>query len=61
VSGTKYTAVAAILVAVCSLAAMAQKTPSAHPLDLNVTNVKELEEVPGIGPKNRASDRGVPA
>ena len=30
---------------------MAQKTPPAHPLDLNVANVKELEQVPGIGPK----------
>jgi competence protein ComEA len=44
-------AIAAILIAVCSLAAMAQKTPPAHPLDLNVANVKELEQVPGIGPK----------
>ncbi len=28
-----------------------KKTPPAHPLDLNVANVKELEQVPGIGPK----------
>jgi competence protein ComEA len=27
------------------------KQPPAHPLDLNVANVKELEQVPGIGPK----------
>jgi competence ComEA-like helix-hairpin-helix protein len=47
----KRAAIAAILIVVCSLAAMAQKTPPAHPLDLNVANVKELEQVPGIGPK----------
>jgi competence protein ComEA len=27
------------------------KQPPAHPLDLNLANVKELEQVPGIGPK----------
>ena len=44
-------AIAAILIAACSLAVIVQKTPPAHPLDLNVANVKELEQVPGIGPK----------
>jgi competence protein ComEA len=47
----KRAAIAAVLIAVCSLAAMAQKTPPAHSLDLNVANVKEPKEVPGIGPK----------
>jgi len=28
-----------------------KKTPPAHPLDLHVANVKELQQVPGIGPK----------
>jgi competence protein ComEA len=41
----------AILVALCAVAAAAQQQPPAHPLGLHVTNVKELEEVPGIGPK----------
>jgi len=45
-------AIAAILIAFCALAVAAQKkTPPAHPLDLNVANVKELQQVPGIGPK----------
>ncbi|MGB8803061.1 MAG: helix-hairpin-helix domain-containing protein [Candidatus Acidiferrales bacterium] len=47
----KRTRIAAVFIAACAFAAMAQKTPPAHPLDLNVANVKELEEVPGIGPK----------
>ena len=42
----------AIVFFLCALAAAAQKkTPPAHPLDLNVANVKELQQVPGIGPK----------
>ena len=45
------TAITAILIVGCTFAAIAQKTPPAHPLDLNVANVKELEQVPGIGPK----------
>jgi competence protein ComEA len=48
VRAMKRAATVAILIAVVSLAAMA---PPAHPLDLNVANVKELEQVPGIGPK----------
>jgi competence protein ComEA len=48
----KQAAIAVILFAVCALAVTAQKkTPPAHPLDLNVANVKELQQVPGIGPK----------
>jgi len=48
----KRAAIAAILVAACAFAVLAQgKQPPAHPLDLNVANLKELEEVPGIGPK----------
>jgi len=44
--------IAAILFAFCALAVAAQKKqPPAHPLDVNVANVKELEQVPGIGPK----------
>jgi competence ComEA-like helix-hairpin-helix protein len=46
----KHVAIFAIVV-VFALAVVAQKTPPAHPLDLNVANVKELEQVPGIGPK----------
>lgn len=46
----KHVAIFAIIV-VFALAAVAEKTPPAHPLDLNVANVKELEQVPGIGPK----------
>jgi competence ComEA-like helix-hairpin-helix protein len=48
----KRAAIAAILVAACAFVVLAQgKQPPAHPLDLNVANVKELEQVPGIGPK----------
>jgi competence protein ComEA len=48
----KRAAAAAVLIAVCSFAVMAQKKqPPARPLDLNAANVKELVQVPGIGPK----------
>jgi hypothetical protein len=47
----KHAAIIAILFAVCAFAIMAQtKQPPAHPLDLNVANVKERQQVPGIGP-----------
>jgi comEA protein len=48
----KRAAIATILVTACAFGVAAQaKQPPAHPLDLNVANVKELEQVPGIGPK----------
>jgi competence ComEA-like helix-hairpin-helix protein len=48
----KRAAIAAILVTACAFGVAAQaKQPPAHPLDLNVANVKELEQVPSIGPK----------
>ena len=31
-------------------AAQAEKHPPAKPIDLNVANVKELQELPGVGP-----------
>ena len=37
----------AIIFAYCSLAA--EKKPPAKPIDLNVANIKELEQLPGIG------------
>src|ERR1035437_518222 len=30
--------------------ALAQKHPPANPIDLNVANAKELEQLPGVGP-----------
>jgi|HubBroStandDraft_2_1064218.scaffolds.fasta_scaffold513001_1 competence ComEA-like helix-hairpin-helix protein len=48
----KKAGIAAIFFAFCALTVAAQqKQPPAHPLDLNVANVKELEQVPGIGSK----------
>jgi competence ComEA-like helix-hairpin-helix protein len=48
----KQAAIIAILFAFCALAVAAQKKqPPTHPLDVNVANVKEREQVPGIGPK----------
>ena len=48
----KHTAIIAIVFFLCALAATAQKKqPPAHLLDLNAANVKELQQVPGIGPK----------
>jgi len=52
-------AAAGILVAACAGAVVAQgKHPPAHPLELNVANVKELEQVPGIGPPAGPEYRG---
>src|SRR5258708_28903031 len=37
------------LLSFCAVA-RAQKHPSPKPIDLNVANVKELQELPGVGP-----------
>src|SRR5579864_1524538 len=37
------------LLVLCA-AAQAQKQPPTKPIDLNVANVKELQELPGVGP-----------
>ena len=37
------------LLALCA-AALAEKHPPAKPIDLNLANVKELQELPGVGP-----------
>jgi competence ComEA-like helix-hairpin-helix protein len=37
------------LLALCA-AAQAGKNPPAKPIDLNLANVKELQELPGVGP-----------
>jgi competence ComEA-like helix-hairpin-helix protein len=34
---------------ILSASALAQKQPPAKPIDLNVANVKELQELPGVG------------
>jgi competence protein ComEA len=33
-----------------AFSALAKKKPPDHPIDLNVANEKELEELPGVGP-----------
>ena len=49
----RYAAIALIscfaLLALCA-AARAEKHPPAKPIDLNLANVKELQELPGVGP-----------
>lgn len=40
---------AVALLVVC-VAARADKTPPTKPIDLNLANVKELQELPGVGP-----------
>jgi competence ComEA-like helix-hairpin-helix protein len=48
----KRAAIIAIVFFSCALAMAAQKkTPPAHPLHLNVAKVKELQQVPSVGPK----------
>lgn len=38
------------LLTLCAVAAQSKKTPPAKPVDLNLANVKELQELPGVGP-----------
>jgi competence ComEA-like helix-hairpin-helix protein len=40
-----------LCLAICSFPdfAVAKKKPPDHPIDLNVANIKELEELPGVG------------
>jgi competence protein ComEA len=48
----KRAAIIALVFFICAFAMAAQKkTPPAHPLRLNVANVKQLQQVPGIGSK----------
>jgi competence ComEA-like helix-hairpin-helix protein len=42
--------IAAFLAALFCTAAWADKNPPAKPIDLNLANVKELQELPGVGP-----------
>jgi competence ComEA-like helix-hairpin-helix protein len=41
---------AALLLVLSCAMAQAQKQPPAKPIDLNVANLKELQELPGVGP-----------
>jgi competence ComEA-like helix-hairpin-helix protein len=48
---SRFRALIATLLLVLSFAvAQAQKQPPAKPIDLNLANVKELQELPGVGP-----------
>jgi competence ComEA-like helix-hairpin-helix protein len=42
--------IAAFLTVLLCAAARAEKNPPAKPIDLNLANVKELQELPGVGP-----------
>ena len=44
------TLISGLALLVLCAAANAQKHPPAKPIDLNVANVKELQELPGVGP-----------
>ena len=39
----------ALVLLISFASALAQKQPPAKPIDLNVANVKELQELPGVG------------
>jgi competence ComEA-like helix-hairpin-helix protein len=41
--------IAALLIVLASFAAQAEKHPPAKPIDINLANVKELQELPGVG------------
>jgi competence ComEA-like helix-hairpin-helix protein len=40
----------ALTLAILPLAARSEKHPPSKPIDLNLANVKELQELPGVGP-----------
>jgi competence protein ComEA len=42
--------IATLLIALSFSVAQAQKHPPAKPIDLNLANAKELQELPGVGP-----------
>ena len=42
--------ISALALLVLCAAARAEKHPPAKPIDLNLANVKELQELPGVGP-----------
>jgi len=42
--------IAKLLIVLSCFAAQAEKHPPAKPIDLNLANVKELQELPGVGP-----------
>ena len=44
------TVLSVLALLVCPLAATADKQPPAKPIDLNLANAKELQELPGVGP-----------
>ena len=43
------TVIAAVALLVVCLASQARKQPPSKPIDLNLANVKELQELPGVG------------